>query len=158
MSGLLMNIFGILSLVSSIKVVSSEDDVESVLYLVLVFCNVCGVLILCGLDFIGLMLIMVYVGAVAVLFLFIVMMMGGANRRGGGNRIFWVIGLIIVGMVVVRGVYGDEMGEELTGVMDRKRNIEGVGEVLFTDGLYKVLVGGGILLVAMIGGVTLSVL
>lgn len=71
----LFSLFSILTLLSSIMVISLKNAVHSVLFLILVFCNVSGLLLLLGAEFLAFMLLIVYVGAIAVLFLFVVMML-----------------------------------------------------------------------------------
>ena len=77
---ILFYIFSSLALVSSIMVISLANAVHSVLFLILVFCNVAALLLLSGAEFLAFMLLIVYVGAIAVLFLFVVMML---NVRSG---------------------------------------------------------------------------
>lgn len=156
-----MSLFGLLGVFCSLRVIRASKGVYSVLYLVLVFCNMGGLLILYEVEFIGLLLIMVYVGAVAVLFLFIVMMVGHELVSSKGkivNR--WIDRVFVV--LVVYELFIKEKIEMGLGVMsykdemDKVSNIESIGEVLFTVELYNVLVGGFVLLVAMIGGIVLA--
>lgn len=162
MEYLLWNMFGILGVVTSWMVVKARNVVHSVLYLVLVFCNMSGMLLVMEVEFIGLILVMVYVGAVAVLFLFIVMMIGGELEVEGSNSGMGMLGVWLMlgvgGMLMESGVREDSEGVGLKEVLDSESvsNMSSLGEVLFTMYLYHVLVGGFVLLVAMIGGILLG--
>jgi len=161
MEEILLNIFGLVGVGSSIMVIRARKGVHSVLYLVFVFLNMGGVLILYEVEFIGLILIMVYVGAVAILFLFIVMMVGGDEERVVSNRWVSVFSLGVVGGLICYRILKvlsegrvDIYREDYS--IDNVENIKSIGEVLFTENMYGVLVGGFVLLVAMIGGVVLG--
>lgn len=162
MEELLLSLFSLLGVFCSLMVIRASNGVYSVLYLVLVFCNMGGLLILYEVEFIGLILIMVYVGAVAVLFLFIVMMVGHElvddKRSKWVDRVFWNgFGVLVLYELLFVSSMEREGLVEYKSEFDRVSNIEGIGEVLFTVELYNVLVGGFVLLVAMIGGIVLAV-
>lgn len=147
-------------------VISTRNPVHSVLYLVLVFGNMAGLLLLLEVEFIGMILLVVYVGAVAVLFLFVVMMLVPRERemlrRSGlketGLGIVTVCVVIALWMLVgveehVVGVEGTRSWME---TIDKVSNIEEVGQVLYTVYFYNLIVAGFVLLVAMIGAIVLT--
>ena len=150
---------------SGAMVILSKNPVHSVLFLILAFFNAAGLFVLMGAEFLAMLLVVVYVGAVAVLFLFVVMMLdvdfvklrkGFASYLpiGGVVGAFLLVELIlIVNAVATRGaaagngpkVYGPEMS-----------NIEDIGRVLYTDYVYLFQAAGLVLLVSMIGAIVLT--
>jgi NADH-quinone oxidoreductase subunit J len=153
------------TVVAGALVVVARNPVHSVLFLILAFFSAAGLFVLMGAEFLAMLLVVVYVGAVAVLFLFVVMMLdvdftklrqGFANYLpvGGIVGIILLTELIMVSIAVAdRGaakgksplVYGPEMS-----------NIEAIGRVLYTDYVYVFQASGLVLLVAMIGAIVLT--
>lgn len=155
------------TLASGFCVVSARNPVHSVLWLILAFFSAAGLFVLLGAEFLAMLLVVVYVGAVAVLFLFVVMMLDVdfASLRQGFAR-YMPIGLLIaaflsVEMVVVattvatRGAAKDNDIPMATGGTEFS-NAEAIGRVLYTDYVYFFQAAGLVLLVAMIGAIVLT--
>jgi NADH-quinone oxidoreductase subunit J len=157
-------IFAALAVAAGVLVVSSRNPVHSVLFLILAFFNAAGLFVLIGAEFLAMILVIVYVGAVAVLFLFVVMMLDidFAQLRGGFVRylpIGALVGfillaelvLVIGSWVVVQGVPSPAAagGVPLT-------NTRALGDILYTRYLFAFQAAGLILLVAMIGAIVLT--
>ena len=156
-------IFISLGILSSILVVASSNAVHSVLYLVLVFCNSAGLLILQEVEFIGLLLLIVYVGAVAVLFLFVVMMLIPRESKEGEARGKYIKQMMVMGAICTVYMTGrseiNEINErnEITSIgLEEATNIERIGQIMYTYNVYYFLVAGLILLVAMLGAIGLT--
>ncbi|MDZ4372975.1 MAG: NADH-quinone oxidoreductase subunit J [Phenylobacterium sp.] len=154
---------------SGFCVVSARNPVHSVLWLILAFFSAAGLFVLMGAEFLAMLLVVVYVGAVAVLFLFVVMMLDvdfAALRQGFAQ--YMPIGLLIAGflaaeMILVSSTVaaqGAASGNETpmasgAGVTD-VTNAEAIGRVLYTDYVYFFQAAGLVLLVAMIGAIVLT--
>ena len=153
-------LFAGVMLASGVMVVISRNPVYSVLFLILAFFNAAGLFILVGAEFLAMLLVVVYVGAVAVLFLFVVMMLGinFAEMRAGFQK-YLPLGLAVGGILVfelVAAVYGDAFdGVTLPAATDIS-NTRALGNVLYTKYIYLFQVAGLILLVAMIGAISLT--
>ncbi len=160
-------LFGGITVASAVMVIVSRNPVHSVLFLILAFVNAAGLFVLMGAEFLAMILIVVYVGAVAVLFLFVVMMLDVdfiALRRGvlsylpiGGliGAILLVELLTIVGAWVI----GPNVTKAITAPIpppDHVPNTEALGLVLYTHYIYFFQAAGVILLVAMIGAIVLT--
>ena len=147
-------------LAAGTMVVISRNPVYSVLFLILAFFNAAGLFVLIGAEFIAMLLVVVYVGAVAVLFLFVVMMLdiNFAEMRAGFQK-YLPLGLAVGGILVfelVAAVYGDAFdGVTLPAATDIS-NTRALGNVLYTKYIYLFQVAGLILLVAMIGAISLT--
>ena len=147
-------------LAAGTMVVISRNPVYSVLFLILAFFNAAGLFVLIGAEFIAMLLVVVYVGAVAGLFLFVVMMLGinFAEMRAGFQK-YLPLGLAVGGILVfelVAAVYGDAFdGVTLPAATDIS-NTRALGNVLYTKYIYLFQVAGLILLVAMIGAISLT--
>ena len=147
-------------LAAGTMVVISRNPVYSVLFLILAFFNAAGLFVLIGAEFIAMLLVVVYVGAVAVLFLFVVMMLdiNFADMRAGFQK-YLPLGLAVGGILVfelVAAVYGDAFdGVTLPAATDIS-NTRALGNVLYTKYIYLFQVAGLILLVAMIGAISLT--
>jgi NADH-quinone oxidoreductase subunit J len=149
-------------------VVSARNPVHSVLWLILAFFSAAGLFVLMGAEFLAMLLVVVYVGAVAVLFLFVVMMLDvdfAALRQGFAR--YMPLGLLIAGflaaeMVVVsttvatRGAAKDNLTPMASGAGVDVTNAEAIGRVLYTDYVYFFQAAGMVLLVAMIGAIVLT--
>ena len=150
---------------SALAVIIARNPVRSVLFLILSFCSAAALFILLGAEFLGLILIVVYVGAVAVLFLFVVMMLDidFAELRLGLLRHLPVGGL--VGLVLLTELVLVLLISLAPGVttptapappLDVTPNTNAIGEILYTDYFFFFQVAGVILLVAMIGAIVLT--
>ncbi|MFN4287215.1 MAG: NADH-quinone oxidoreductase subunit J [Brevundimonas sp.] len=152
------------TVLSGVLVVSGRNPVHSVLWLILAFFSSAGLFVLLGAEFLAMLLVVVYVGAVAVLFLFVVMMLdvdflrlreGFAKHLPLGTIIAGVLlaEMVLVTMAVAQG--GRAAGMALTAPGDVS-NIEAIGRVLYTDYVYMFQAAGLVLLVAMIGAIVLT--
>jgi NADH-quinone oxidoreductase subunit J len=153
-------LFAAVMLGAGLMVVVSRNPVYSVLFLILAFFNAAGLFVLIGAEFIAMLLVVVYVGAVAVLFLFVVMMLdiNFAEMRAGFQK-YLPIGLIVGGILVfelVAAMYGDAFSGATLPAMAEISNTRALGNVLYTKYMYLFQVAGLILLVAMIGAISLT--
>ncbi|MEL6530843.1 MAG: NADH-quinone oxidoreductase subunit J, partial [Pseudomonadota bacterium] len=160
-------LFAGLVIASAVMVIMSRNPVHSVLWLILAFFNAAGMMVLVGAEFIAMLLVIVYVGAVAVLFLFVVMMLDidFAAMRAGFVKNF-PLGLAIAAILLAElmlgvGAYsagGLELGSaETTAVQGPgESNIEAIGRLLYGPYIFLFEVAGIILLVAMIGAIVLT--
>ena len=152
--------FSAVMLGASLMVVVSRNPVFSVLFLILAFFNAAGLFVLIGAEFIAMLLVVVYVGAVAVLFLFVVMMLdiNFAEMRAGFQK-YLPLGLVVGGILVfelVAAIYGDAFKGTSLPAMPEISNTRALGNVLYTKYMYLFQVAGLILLVAMIGAISLT--
>jgi len=156
---------GILTL-SALMVITARNPVHSVLFLILAFFNAAGLFIMLGAEFIGMLLVIVYVGAVAVLFLFVVMMlnMDFSELRKGSMK-FVPLGFILGGILLSELVFVYETWRISPALLkdavskgddESVTNAEALGQVLYTDYIYIFQGAGMILLVAMIGAIVLT--
>ena len=153
-------IFSAVMLGAGLMVVVSRNPVFSVLFLILAFFNAAGLFVLIGAEFIAMLLVVVYVGAVAVLFLFVVMMLdiNFAEMRAGFQK-YLPLGLVVGGILVfelVAAIYGDAFKGASLPAMPEISNTRALGNVLYTKYMYLFQVAGLILLVAMIGAISLT--
>ncbi len=153
-------IFSTVMLGAGLMVVASRNPVFSVLFLILAFFNAAGLFVLIGAEFIAMLLVVVYVGAVAVLFLFVVMMLdiNFAEMRAGFQK-YLPLGLVVGGILVfelVSAIYGDAFKGASLPAMPEISNTRALGNVLYTKYMYLFQVAGLILLVAMIGAISLT--
>ena len=143
-------------------VVLSKNPVHSVMFLILTFFSAAGLFILMGAEFLALLLVMVYVGAVAVLFLFVVMMLDVdfAELKSGFVRYIPAGGIVAVilllQMITVGAAYFTDSGRELTPLTPDQSNLEAFGAVLYTKYAGVFEAAGFVLLVAMIGAIVLT--
>ncbi|MGZ8325123.1 MAG: NADH-quinone oxidoreductase subunit J [Rhodoplanes sp.] len=160
-------LFAGICVASALMVISSRNPVHSVLFLILAFVNAAGLFILMGAEFLALILVVVYVGAVAVLFLFVVMMLDvdfAELRQGFLNYlpIGAVVGLVLmVELLLVLGAWAIGPGMQRTVVLpippaETVTNTEALGLVLYTRYVYFFQAAGLVLLVAMIGAIVLT--
>jgi len=154
-------------LASAFMVIASKNPVHSVLFLILAFVNASGLFIMAGAEFLGLLLIVVYVGAVAVLFLFVVMMLDVdfAELRDGYLQYMPIGALIAVillaQLIAVVGGWvtapsANTAADTPTPAVEETRNIEALGNILYTDYVFLFQMAGMILLVAMVGAIVLT--
>ena len=158
------------TLASGIAVVSAKNPVHSVLFLIAAFFSAAGLFVLLGAEFLAMLLVVVYVGAVAVLFLFVVMMLDVdfAQLRQGFARYMPIGGLIAGGlaieMVVVSYTVASKGAARLSetpmaqgaGAAADVTNAQAIGQVLYTNYVYFFQAAGMVLLVAMIGAIVLT--
>ena len=153
-------IFAGITCLAGLMVISSRNPVHSVLFLILAFFNSAGLFVLLGAEFLAMLLVVVYVGAVAVLFLFVVMMLdiNFAELREGFQR-YMPLGLGVGGILLAEILFvffnREEMPENVN-LVSEVSNTRALGRVLYTDYIYLFQVAGLILLVAMIGAITLT--
>ncbi|NUS99829.1 MAG: NADH-quinone oxidoreductase subunit J [Sphingomonas sp.] len=156
-------LFASVMIASAVCVIFARNPVHSVLWLILAFFNAAGLMLLVGAEFIAMLLVIVYVGAVAVLFLFVVMMLDidfAALRSGFTRNLpFGIILAIVLLAEIVLAVSAWKAGPVLSGAPPRdavEPNIVGLGQVLYSRFLYPFEIAGLILLVAMIGAIVLT--
>ncbi len=158
-------VFAIILLFCAARVVTSRNPVHSVLYLILAFFNASALFVLAGAEFLAMTLVIVYVGAVAVLFLFVVMMLdiNFAQLREGYQRYLPVglaVGLVLLvelAMVLLGWqVAPDAMNLRFAPIAAGTQNTVQLGKLIYTDYILIFQVSGLILLVAMIGAIVLT--
>jgi NADH-quinone oxidoreductase subunit J len=153
-------LFAGIMLASAFMVVISKNPVYSVLFLILAFFNAAGLFVLIGAEFLAMLLVVVYVGAVAVLFLFVVMMLDiNFSEMRAGFQKYLPLGLIVGGILVfelVAAMYGDAFKGATLPEASEIANTTRLGGVLYTKYIYLFQVAGLILLVAMIGAISLT--
>ena len=162
-------VFSIIAVISAIMVTVSKNTVHSVFFLILDFISISCLFIMIGAEFLGMIMLIVYVGAVAVLFLFVVMMLNVAQQK---NQWFASedsskhipVGLIIstlifVELIIVVGgwKYKPDLFDINNSIETAKvSNTHSLGQVLYTDYIHVFQISGMILLVAMIGAIVLT--
>ncbi|MEM9582488.1 MAG: NADH-quinone oxidoreductase subunit J [Pseudomonadota bacterium] len=160
-------LFAITVVTAGLFVVVSRNPVHSVLWLILAFLSSAGLFVLLGAEFVAMLMIIVYVGAVAVLFLFVVMMLDVdfAELRGELAKFVPMAGLIgvilLMQLALVFGVWqGAENAEELRDAvapaLEETQNTAALGQLIYTKYIYLFQAAGLILLVAMIGAIVLT--
>jgi NADH-quinone oxidoreductase subunit J len=158
-------LFAGVTVASAFMVVTSRNPVHSVLFLILAFVNAAGLFLLLGAEFLAMLLIVVYVGAVAVLFLFVVMMLDvdfAEFRQGFLNYlpIGAMIGLIfLTELLVVVGAWVIDpqiVRAPVAPIPGNMTNTAALGQVLYTQYIYYFQAAGLVLLVAMIGAIVLT--
>ena len=166
LQGIAFYLLAATAVVSGLLVVTARNPVHSVLWLILAFFSAAGLFVLLGAEFLAMLLVVVYVGAVAVLFLFVVMMLdvdflklreGYAKYLpiGGLIAVVLLIEMIVVSSAVIQG--GATAGLTGPGAPDPDMsNVEAIGRVLYTDYIYFFQAAGIVLLIAMIGAITLT--
>ena len=160
-------LFAFVAIASAFMVISSRNPVHSVLFLILTFFNAAALFLLTGAEFLALILLVVYVGAVAVLFLFVVMMLDvdfAELKRGALDYapIGALVGIVLVAeLIVVLGGYtlAPELAQSTAAPirdLAERSNTAQLGDLLYTDYIYFFQVAGLVLLVAMIGAIVLT--
>ena len=162
-------IFSLIAIVSAIMVTASKNTVHSVFFLILDFISISCLFILIGAEFLGMIMLIVYVGAVAVLFLFVVMMLNVAQQKNqwfgatSGSKhipvgmivsliIFFELLIVIGGWKLKPDLTNDFINLSTSSVT----NTHSIGNVLYTDYIHLFQLSGMILLVAMIGAIVLT--
>ena len=158
-------LFAAVAVASGVMVVSARNPVHSVLFLILAFFNAAGLFVLMGAEFLAMILVVVYVGAVAVLFLFVIMMLDvDFTELREGFMEYLPVGLVIGGiflaellLVVGSWVIGPGIPQAIASPIPANiPNTEAIGLVLYTRYVYFFEAAGMILLVAMIGAIVLT--
>ncbi len=162
---LVFYLLAFVTVAAAVMVIAARNPVHSVLFLILAFFNSAGLFILLGAEFLGMLLVVVYVGAVAVLFLFVVMMLdiNFVQLREGFLHYLPVGALVGLILLVELGlVFGSIAMEPALGAAagtfpdPELTNTEAIGRLLYTDYFYLFQAAGIVLLVAMIGAMTLT--
>nr|BBF98310.1 NADH dehydrogenase subunit 6 [Goniomonas avonlea] len=167
--------FSSVALVSALMIIVAVNPVHSILFLVLVFCNVSGLLLLLKVEFLAILFIVVYVGAIGVLFLFVIMMLPTHGQRPKGEDTFgylpigFFVGTALVGELVFVllqhiGPAGSFQGSSMVMFQPffwvelsfSLQNIEALGFLIYTECATLFIVAGLILLVAMVGAIVLT--
>ena len=160
-------LFAVLLLASAVLVILSRNPVHSVLWLIVAFFNAAGLMVLVGAEFIAMLLVIVYVGAVAVLFLFVVMMLDidFAELRAGFIKNFplGILIAVVLASELIFGILAVNSGGLKLGTPDGSAatapgasNIEAIGTLMYGRYLFLFEAAGIILLVAMIGAIVLT--
>jgi len=162
---LIFYLFSFVAIISSLAVISSKNTVHAVFFLILDFVSISCLFIMMGAEYLGMLTLIVYVGAVAVLFLFVVMMLNVNFKelRAGflsylpfGSLIGLVL-LIEIGMMIGTWKYKDSfIKTSEIQINNNLTNTEAIGNVLYTDYIHYFQISGLILLVAMIGAILLT--
>ncbi len=154
-------LFSLFAIASAVLVITMKNPVHSVLFLILCFFNAAGLFVLTGAEFLAMILVVVYVGAVAVLFLFVVMMLDvdfTELRSGMLNYlpVGGVIGMILLAeLVLLFSTWAAPAGDVAASV-EAAQNTRALGLVLYTKYVFFFQTAGLILLVAMIGAIVLT--
>ena len=158
-------VFAIIAVMSALSVIVAKNPVHAVLFLILTFFNAAGLFVLLGAEFLAMLLVIVYVGAVAVLFLFVVMMLDVdfAELRAGfvKNAPMGALvgGLVMVELIMILGTQAYKpqiVGQPAAPIDTAMTNTEALGRILYTKYIYLFQGAGLILLVAMIGAIVLT--
>ncbi|MFI4973181.1 MAG: NADH-quinone oxidoreductase subunit J [Caulobacterales bacterium] len=158
-------VFATATILGGLGVVFARNPVHSVLFLITAFFSAAGLFVMMGAEFLAMLLIVVYVGAVAVLFLFVVMMLDVdfSQLRQGFTR-YLPLGLLVAGVLTVEMVivafqvasHGAAASSTTPTVATNVSNAQSIGNVLYTDYIYYFQAAGMVLLVAMIGAIVLT--
>ena len=159
-------VFSLVAVLSALMVISARNPVHSVLFLILSFVNASGLFVLLGAEFLAMILVVVYVGAVAVLFLFVVMMLdiNFVKLREGFlqylpfGALLGIVLIIELGILFLTRSFSENSLSKFveSPVMNDVENTKLIGQVLYTDYFYLFQISGLILLVAMVGSITLT--
>ena len=162
-------VFSIIAIISAIMVTASKNTVHSVFFLILDFISISCLFIMIGAEFLGMIMLIVYVGAVAVLFLFVVMMLNVAQQKNqwllsedssGHIPIGLIISaLIFFELIIVIGGWKykpDLFNSNNLDISSELSNTHSLGQILYTDYIHVFQISGMILLIAMIGAIVLT--
>lgn len=160
----LLYIIGLGGVMSGVMVITAGNPGYSIFWLILVYMSVVGLLVLLGVEYIGLILLIIYVGAIGILYVFVIMMLKKSDGgKGGYQWVGGILGIVFYYEMMILG--GERLGEELRelglretswGEVSKEWNIESIGGVLYTEyGRIFILVSM-ILLVGIIGAVVLT--
>ena len=165
LSAIAFYLLALVSVASAFLVISARNPVHSVLFLILTFFSAAGLFVLLGAEFLAMLLVVVYVGAVAVLFLFVVMMLdvdftefrkGFARYLPAGALVALVLMIemiLVATSVATHGAAGRNAAPAVAGDIS---NAEAIGRVLYADYVYFFQAAGLVLLIAMIGAIVLT--
>ena len=159
--------FSVIAIFSSLMVITSRSTVNSVFFLILDFISVGCLFIMVGAEFLGMILLIVYVGAVAVLFLFVVMMLNVAEQKQSwfiGKKITHLPAGLLVGILILLELliviggwqYKADLMSSSTLILSNVSNTQQIGLVMYTDYILYFQLAGVILLVSMIGAILLT--
>ena len=161
-------VFSVIAVISAIMVTASKNTVHSVFFLILDFISISCLFIMIGAEFLGMIMLIVYVGAVAVLFLFVVMMLNVAQQKNqwfvstqdsGHIPVGLLISAIIFcELIIVIGgwKYKPDLFKSTNLISSEISNTHSLGQVLYTDYIHIFQISGMILLIAMIGAIVLT--
>ena len=162
-------VFSLIAIISAIMVTVSKNTVHSVFFLILDFISISCLFIMIGAEFLGMIMLIVYVGAVAVLFLFVVMMLNVAQQKNqwllsedssGHIPIGLIISaLIFFELIIVIGGWKykpDLFNSNNLDISSELSNTHSLGQILYTDYIHVFQISGMILLIAMIGAIVLT--
>ena len=159
-------LFSSVAVLSALMVISAKNPVHSVLFLILSFVNASGLFVLLGAEFLAMILVVVYVGAVAVLFLFVVMMLdiNFVKLREGFlqylpfGALLGIVLIIELGILFLTKSFSENSLTKFveSPIMNKTENTKLIGQVLYTKYFYLFQISGLILLVAMVGSITLT--
>ena len=166
LQGIAFYLLAAVAVVGGLMVVTAKNPVHSVLWLILTFFSSAGLFVLLGAEFLAMLLVVVYVGAVAVLFLFVVMMLDVdfVRLREGYARYLPLAAIvagillaemIMISLAVVSGGAAADAAGPVAATPDMS-NVEAIGRVLYTDYVYIFQAAGIVLLIAMIGAIVLT--
>jgi len=164
---LLFYVFAFLTIMSGVMVISSRNPVHSVLFLIFAFFNAAGLFVLIGAEYLAMTLVIVYVGAVAVLFLFVVMMLDinfAQWRQGFIAQLPLGVSIAVLLFVELGALLSASSAENQPKMLPTfpvpdagvVSNTRAIGQILYTDYIYAFQLAGIILLVAMIGAIVLT--
>lgn len=167
LTDLIFYLFATITVASGVLVISARNPVHSVLWLILAFFSAAGLFVLLGAEFLAMLLVVVYVGAVAVLFLFVVMMLdiNFTELRQGFMQnlpLGGLVGFILLGELLTLGLawnFGDNVAQNVAAPVSADMavtNTKALGALLYTDFIFIFQTAGLILLVAMIGAIVLT--
>ena len=162
-------LFSLIAIVSAIMVTASKNTVHSVFFLILDFISISCLFIMIGAEFLGMIMLIVYVGAVAVLFLFVVMMLNVAQQKNQWFASEESSGHIPVGLIISTIIFFEliiviggwkykpdlfDLNNSMTNF--NLSNTHSIGQILYTDYIHIFQISGMILLVAMVGAIVLT--
>ncbi len=172
---ILFYVGGLLTVLTAMLVINTKNPVYAVFYLIIVFFNVCLMLILLELDFFGMIFLIVYVGAIAILFLFVVMLLNIRVSELQENKLsvqYILIGglIAILFFLMLFLIFEKEIGTtnvdilslemvkdmDYLNILNKQDNILVLAQQLYSKYAYQLIIGSGILLIAMIGAMHLS--
>ncbi len=164
LADILFYLFSITLLACALFVVGSKNTIYSVMFLIFGFFNAAGLFVLLNAEFLAMLLVIVYVGAIAVLFLFVVMMLNidqKTNLKEGFDKylpvaIFMSATLLIELLLIFKGSNSFTIIKKSLPISSNVSNVQAIGDVLYTQFIYPFQLSGIILLVAMIGAITLT--
>ena len=165
-STLLFYIFSSILVISALAVVSAKNTVHSVMFLILAFVNAAGLFVLLQAEFLAMLLIIVYVGAIAVLFLFVVMMLNIDEIKKKIRKTSYFFTILISAILMIELYFiinvADIFSYNLTKasslpINQNITNTEAIGDVLYTNFIFPFQLAGAVLFVAMIGAIVLTI-